>query len=28
VRDGLPIRMMRKPRHRDWNGVSARRQAP
>jgi uncharacterized protein YjiS (DUF1127 family) len=27
VRDGLPIRMMRKSRHRDWNGVSARRQA-
>jgi len=27
VRDGLAIRMMRKSRHRDWNGIPARRQA-
>jgi len=27
VRDGLPIRMMRKSRHRDWNGIPARQQA-
>jgi uncharacterized protein YjiS (DUF1127 family) len=26
VRDGLPARMMRKSRHRDWNGIPARRQ--
>jgi hypothetical protein len=26
VRDGLPTRMMRKSRHRDWNGIPARRQ--
>src|SRR5262245_22577327 len=24
VRDGLPVRMMRKSRHRDWNGIPAR----
>ena len=27
VRDGLPIRMMRKSHHRDWNGIPARQQA-
>jgi uncharacterized protein YjiS (DUF1127 family) len=27
VRDGLPMRMMRQSRHRDWNGIPARRQA-
>src|SRR5262245_65766293 len=26
VRDGLPARMMRKSRHREWNGISAPRQ--
>jgi len=24
VRDGLPVRMMRKSRHRDWDGIPAR----